>query len=62
MDRGIKFFALQNAGFFATKFDEIKFCGVKFYKARLWRARFYGAEFATQGEKFCSAKRRGAGA
>lgn len=57
-----KFTAPQNAGFFAIKFDEIEFCGVKFHKARLRRAKFYNAEFATQGEKFCGAKRRGAGA
>lgn len=57
-----KFTALQNARFFATKFGEAEFCGVKFHKARLRRARFYNAEFATQGEKFCGAKRRGAGA
>lgn len=57
-----KFTALQNARFFATKFGEAEFCGIKFHKARLRRARFYNAEFATQGEKFCSMKRRGAGA
>ena len=57
-----KFTALQNAGFFATKFDEAEFCGVKFYKARLRRAKFYAAEFAAKGEKFCGMKRRGAGA
>ena len=62
MDRGVKFFAPQNAGFFAIKFGEAEFCGVKFHKAKLRRAKFYGAEFATQGEKFCGAKRRGAGA
>ncbi len=38
--RGVKFFVLQNAGFFATKFDEAKFCSVKFHKARLCRAKF----------------------
>ena len=57
-----KFTAPQNAGFFATKFGEAEFCGVKFHKVRLRRARFYGAEFAAKGEKFCGAKRRGAGA
>ena len=57
-----KFTALQNTGFFATKFDETEFCGVKFYKARLRRAKFYAAEFAAKGEKFCGMKRRGAGA
>jgi len=57
-----KFTALQNAGFFATKFDEAEFCGVKFYKARLRRAKFYAAEFVAKCAKFCSAKRRGAGA
>ena len=65
-----KFTALQNAGFFVTKFDKTEFCGVKFHKARLRRARFYGAEpgahdaaeFAAKGEKFCGAKRRGVGA
>lgn len=60
--RGVKFFAPQNAGFFATKFDEAEFCGVKFHKAGLRRARFYGAEFVAKDEKFCGAKRRGAGA
>lgn len=29
MDRGVKFFALQNAGFFATKFGSTKFCGAE---------------------------------
>ena len=57
-----KFTAPQNAGFFATKFDETEFCGVKFHKTRLRRAKFYTAEFAAKGEKFCSAKRRGADA
>ena len=57
-----KFTAPQNAGFFATKFGKTEFCGVKFHKARLRRARFYGAEFAAKCEKFCGAKRRGAGA
>ncbi len=57
-----KFIALQNAGFFATKFGEAEFCGVKFHKARLRRAKFYAAEFTAKGEKFCSMKRRGAGA
>lgn len=57
-----KFTAPQNAGFFATKFGSTKFYGVKFHKARLRRARFYGAEFAAKCEKFCDAKRRGAGA
>ena len=57
-----KFTALQNAGFFATKFDETEFCSVKFHKARLRRAKFYGAEFAAKSEKFCGAKRRGADA
>ncbi|MBS6153387.1 MAG: hypothetical protein KH703_08370 [Campylobacter gracilis] len=60
--RGVKFFALQNAGFFATKFDKTEFCGVKFHKVRLRRAKFYTAEFAAKGEKFCGMKRRGAGA
>ena len=57
-----KFTALQNAGFFATKFGEAEFCGVKFHKARLRRAKFYVAEFAAKSEKFCGMKRRGAGA
>lgn len=57
-----KFTALQNAGFFATKFGSTKFCGVKFHKARSRRARFCGEEFVAKGEKFCSAKRRGADA
>lgn len=57
-----KFTAPQNAGFFATKFDETEFCGVKFHKTRLRRAKFYTAEFTAKGEKFCSAKRRGADA
>ena len=56
-----KFTALQNAGFFATKFDEAEFCGVKFHKARLRRAKFYTAEFVAKCEKFCGAKRRGVG-
>ena len=28
-ERGVKFFALQNTGFFATKFDETEFCGAE---------------------------------
>ena len=56
-----KFTAPQNAGFFETKFCEARFCDVKFHKTRLRRAKFYTAEFAAKGEKFCSAKRRGAG-
>ena len=57
-----KFTALQNAGFFATKFGEAKFYSVKFHKARSRRAKFYAAEFVAKCAKFCSAKRRGAGA
>ena len=57
-----KFTARQNAGFFETKFGEAEFCGMKFHKTRLRRAKFYAAEFAAKGEKFCGAKRRGAGA
>lgn len=56
-----KFAAPQNAGFFATKFDETEFCSVKFHKTRLRRAKFYAAKFAAKGEKFCGMKRRGAG-
>ena len=29
MDRGVEFFALQNAGFFATKFGSTKFCSAE---------------------------------
>ncbi|WP_298028050.1 hypothetical protein [uncultured Campylobacter sp.] len=57
-----KFIALQNAGFFATKFDEAEFYGVKFHKTRLRRKKFYATEFAAKCEKFCGMKRRGAGA
>ena len=57
-----KFTALQNAGFFATKFGEAEFRGVKFHKARLRRAKFYAVEFAAKGEKFCGIKQSGAGA
>ena len=57
-----KFTAPQNAGFFATKFDETEFYGVKFHKTRSRRAKFYAAEFAAKGEKFYGAKRRGADA
>ena len=57
-----KFTAPQNAGFFATKFNETEFCGVKFHKARLRRAKFYAAEFVAKSEKFCGMKRHGAGA
>ena len=57
-----KFTAVQNAGFFATKFDKTEFCGVKFHKVRLRRAKFYTAEFAAKSEKFCGMKRHGAGA
>ncbi|WP_298082330.1 hypothetical protein [uncultured Campylobacter sp.] len=59
--RGVKFFVLQNTGFFATKLNETEFCGVKFHKARLRRAKFYAAEFTAKGEKFCGAERCGAG-
>ena len=52
-----KFIAPQNAGFFKTKFGE-----VKFRKVRLRRAKFYAAELAAKDDKFCSMKRRGAGA
>ena len=57
-----KFTAPQNAGSFETKFSEARFCDVKFHKARSRRAKFYTAEFAAKSEKFCGAKRRGAGA
>ena len=57
-----KFTALQNAGFFATKFGEAEFYSVKFHKAGSRRAKFYAAEFAAKDEKFCGMKRRGAGA
>lgn len=57
-----KFTTPQNAGFFETKFGEAKFCSVKFHKAGSHRAKFYAAEFVAKGEKFCSAKRRGADA
>ncbi|WP_298053015.1 hypothetical protein [uncultured Campylobacter sp.] len=57
-----KFIALQNAGFFATKFSETEFCGVKFHKTRLRRAKFYTAEFVAKCEKFRGAERHGAGA
>ena len=57
-----KFTAAQNAGFFETKFGEARFCDVKFHKARSRRAKFYAVEFAAKDEKFCGAKRRGAGA
>lgn len=53
--RGVKFFALQNAGFFVTKFGSTKFCGAE---PRAHDA----AEFAAKSEKFCGMKRRGAGA
>ena len=54
--------ALQNAGFFKTKFGEAEFCGVKFHKTRLRRAKFYTAEFVAKCEKFRGAERHGAGA
>ena len=57
-----KFTALQNAGFFATKFGKAEFCDMKFHKARSRRAKFYAAEFTAKSEKFYGAKRRGAGA
>ncbi|WP_298977242.1 hypothetical protein [uncultured Campylobacter sp.] len=57
-----KFTALQNAGFFATKFDEAEFYGVKFHKTRSRRKKFYATKFAAKGEKFCGMKRRGADA
>ena len=57
-----KFTAWQNAGFFETKFGEAKFCDMKFHKAGSRRVKFHTAEFEAKGEKFCGAKRRGAGA
>ena len=57
-----KFTAPQNAGSFEIKFGEAEFYSAKFHKARLCRAKFYAAEFAADGAKFCSMKRRGAGA
>lgn len=42
--RGVKFFALQNAGFFATKFGSTKFCGAE--------PRAHDA--ALRGFKFCN--------
>ena len=53
--RGVKFFVLQNIGFFATKFSSTKFCDAE---PRAHDA----AEFTAKGEKFCGMKRRGAGA
>ena len=38
--RGVKFFALQNAGFFATKFDSTKFCGAEAHDAALRDFKF----------------------
>jgi len=54
----------SNACFAAVGFCESKFKerDVKFHKERLYRAKFYAAEFAAKDEKFCGAKRRGAGA
>ncbi len=57
-----KFTAPQNAGFIETKFCEARFCDVKFHKVGSRRAKFYAAEFTAKSEKFCGAKRRGAGA
>ena len=57
-----KFTALQNTGFFETKFGEAEFYSVKFHKVGSRRAKFYAAEFAVDGAKFCGAKRRGVGA
>lgn len=42
--RGVKFFALQNAGFFATKFGSTKFCGAE--------PEAHDTEF--RGFKFCN--------
>ena len=42
--RGVEFFALQNAGFFATKFGSTKFCGAE--------PRAHDA--ALRGFKFCN--------
>ena len=39
-ESGIKFFALQNAGFFATKFDSTKFCGAEAHDAALRDFKF----------------------
>ena len=42
MDCGVKFFAPQNVGFFATKFGSTKFCGAEpgAHDAKLWGFKF----------------------
>ena len=65
MDRGVKFFALQNTGFFATKFGSTKFCGAepRAHDAALGGFKFHdekfdGAKFATCGTGFLGANFR----
>ena len=69
-------FVTYGTEFLGANFRGMEFCkskfrarGVKFYKAKLREtgflaraAKFYAAEFAAKCEKFCDAKRRGAGA
>ena len=49
-----KFTALQNAGFFATKFGEAEFCDVKFHKERLRRARFTAQNLRRRTRNFAA--------
>ena len=64
-ERGVKFFALQNTGFFATKFGSTKFCGAepRAHDAALGGFKFHdekfdGAKFATCGTGFLGANFR----
>ena len=49
-----KITALQNAGFFARKFDETEFCGVKFHKARLRRANSTAQNLRRRARNFAA--------
>ena len=64
--RGVKFFAPQNTGFFATKFGSTKFCGAepRAHDAALGGFKFHdekfnGAKFATCGTNFLGTNFRG---
>lgn len=66
MNRGVKFFALQNAEFCATKFGSTKFCGaepgahvVALGGFKFHDEKFDGAKFATCETNFLGANFRG---
>lgn len=63
--RGVEFFALQNTGFFVTKFGSTKFCGAepeardaKLRDFKFCNEKFHGVKFATCGTGFLGANFR----